>query len=202
MKRYLIVTCAFVSAVSSSCGSAGSNTTSAPSTVETGSGAEPQPSQVSIDVSHWQAVDCLRSTTQIETYRTHGQLTANELARRADPRFEHTFIGDWPIIASGATFDISYARRLVDFLLDERNFVGTTHAGQGTACTFDPEVILRLRGDADIADVVICMKCSQMTVHTSRGRLRRSTLDYSPGRAKLAPLVKRVFPKDRTIQAL
>ena len=125
-----------------------------------------------------------------------------DLQKLRDPKFKDSFMDEWPIDRRGPTMDRAFAIKVVDFLPDESNFFGRHNPSGTRSCVFDPGVVFRVESAPDFADVVICFPCDQLTVKTTRGKLRIPSADFDPGRARLPALARAAMPDDPDSRSL
>jgi hypothetical protein len=125
---------------------------------------------------------------RVEAYRV--------AARTANDDESGQIIGGAKILSGSVAVDSETARALSDILKDPHTYGWDFAKG----CKFDPGVAVRFTAGASTVDVILCFHCEELQVYLNEQNVGGE--DFDAATAKLAAIVKRIFPDDEEIQKL
>jgi hypothetical protein len=129
------------------------------------------------------------------TFRTPTRVEAFRVDPAADPTDIRPAIAGFTIIGSATVIDQKHHQELASLLLDSK-----TYRDGPSACGFTPGIAVRFTGKDSRVVVVYCFHCDDLFAASKAAH--STTHSFSPGRAQLIRVMKKIFPKDKVVQAL
>ena len=133
----------------------------------------------------------LQSPEKVEAFRVEGLPIQGKKPSQQ--------LGGYPITAGPVTVDSKTAGELFAILADKN-----TYNFELKNCSIRPGVALRFTGQSTVLEVLLCFTCDELAILLDgkgvRSKYRHRYFDKA--RARLVPLMKRIFPADPEIQQL
>lgn len=131
----------------------------------------------------------IRSPDRVEAWRTEKGLNSAGRPSSLDPAAYRMLTS--PIDVAPKT-----ASRISRILVAPSTYLWN----MGRTCEIDPGVRLRFTKGGQAVDIMLCFKCGELWVWRNGKHVGGGYFD--PGRARLASLMKQIFPNDKVIQSL
>src|SRR5688572_26426775 len=133
----------------------------------------------------------IAGATDAEAYRIEGNAMGPPAGTGDGPR-----LGQFPIRSGPVRLEEALLRQLKEVLFDEASYEWELPP---KACILNPGVGVRYRQGGRKTHLYLCFECEMLGIGPPGSE---SWEDFDPANAKLARLVKEVFPADPEIQAL
>ncbi len=105
-------------------------------------------------------------------------------------------VGGATITTGPVAVDAGTARDLAGILKDPHTYGWDFAKG----CKFDPGVVLRFTAGTSTVDVILCFHCEELQSYLNGKKVGGE--DFDAATARIAAIVKRLFPNDEEIQKL